>query len=157
MTNMRLAFFTVDSRWAMMMVVRFFISCSSAACTRRSLSESSELVASSNNRMGGSFSKARAMGNALPLAAGKARAFFTEKTVVPLRERADEFIGRGRHRGLLDIGVGCIRPAKADIFPGTLPNNTVSWGTNATCRRKATGSSCVTSLSSIRIRPDTGS
>ena len=58
---MRSACSTVDSRCAMMKVVRLRTSCASAAWMWRSASVSSAEVASSRMRMGASFSSARAM------------------------------------------------------------------------------------------------
>ena len=52
---------TVESLWAITKVVRPVISVSSASCTSRSDSESSELVASSSIRIRGSFNSALAI------------------------------------------------------------------------------------------------
>ena len=60
-TNISSAFLMVESRCAMAMVVRLFISRSRASCTSRSDSVSSADVASSRISMGGFFSMARAM------------------------------------------------------------------------------------------------
>src|SRR6185295_8863959 len=60
-TRIRSALRTVASLWAMTNVVRPCIRTCSARCTLASVMESSALVASSRMRMGGFFSKARAM------------------------------------------------------------------------------------------------
>ena len=51
----------VDSRWAIIMAVLFFMSSKIASCSCFSVSESRALVASSNTMMGASSRKARAM------------------------------------------------------------------------------------------------
>lgn len=58
---MRSAFRIVESRWAMAIVVRPSARRSSASWTARSVSLSSELVASSSTRTGGLRSRVRAM------------------------------------------------------------------------------------------------
>mmetsp|Transcript_12916 Transcript_12916/g.21926 ORF Transcript_12916/g.21926 Transcript_12916/m.21926 type:complete len:156 (+) Transcript_12916:245-712(+) len=58
---MRSAVRTVDSRCAITIVVRFWPRSLRAACTSRSVRESSALVASSSSTRGGSFSRHRAM------------------------------------------------------------------------------------------------
>src|SRR5690349_4158632 len=60
-TTIRSELMAVASRWAMTSVVRLRMSFSSASRTSRSLSESSELVASSSSRIGGFLRMARAM------------------------------------------------------------------------------------------------
>src|SRR5882672_990288 len=52
-TTIRSELIAVASRCAITIVVRLRIRCSRASCTTRSLSESSELVASSSSRIGG--------------------------------------------------------------------------------------------------------
>mmetsp|Transcript_47908 Transcript_47908/g.124381 ORF Transcript_47908/g.124381 Transcript_47908/m.124381 type:complete len:97 (+) Transcript_47908:3359-3649(+) len=61
MTKMISAFRTVDSLWAITIVVRPFITFSSASCTTASDLESSALVASSKSIMRGSRMMALAM------------------------------------------------------------------------------------------------
>ena len=60
-TTMRSACSMVDSRWAMTSVVRPAMARVMACCTRRSLSVSSALVASSSSSTGASLYSARAM------------------------------------------------------------------------------------------------
>ena len=60
-TMMRWALRMVDSRWAMMRVVRPLASSSKADWMRASVTESRAEVASSRMRMGGFFRKIRAM------------------------------------------------------------------------------------------------
>ena len=69
MTTMRSALRTVASRCAMIKVVRCCIRCSRASCTRRSLSASSELVASSSSRIGRILEDRPGNGESLPLSA----------------------------------------------------------------------------------------
>ena len=61
MTAMRSLPSTVESRWAMTMLVRPFMRCASESWMSASDSLSSALVASSRMRMRGSARKARAM------------------------------------------------------------------------------------------------
>ena len=61
MTAIRSAFRTVESRWAMMMVVRPWASFSKVSCSLASVTESRAEVASSRISTGGSFRKMRAM------------------------------------------------------------------------------------------------
>src|SRR5215475_2054929 len=60
-TNIRVALRMVASRCAITNVVRPFMTSSSAACTLASVNASSALVASSRIRIGGFFSRARAI------------------------------------------------------------------------------------------------
>ena len=82
----------------MHIVVRPFISSSSAACTARSDSVSSALVASSRNKDRRVFQDGPGDGNPLALAAGKRHPFFADDRVETFGLLRNEFTGVGMGR-----------------------------------------------------------
>ena len=114
-TRMRSQDSTVASRCAITSVVRPCISRVSATCTSVSLSASSEEVASSSSSSGASPQDRPRDGDALALAAGQRDAALADRRVVALRQLADEFGGRGILGRPLDLGVGGVGPAEADV------------------------------------------
>src|SRR6267378_4446856 len=90
----------VESRCAITRQVRFSMSRSSARCTSRSLSVSSALVASSNNRIGASLSKARAI---------------ADLGIVAARQVADEIVGARRFRRRLELLPGNVAQPVRDV------------------------------------------
>src|SRR5674476_1064880 len=106
----------VESRWAMMRVVRPVMSSSRPACTCRSALVSRELVASSSTRMGASLCSARAI--ALLLPSGQLEAALADLGVVPVREPVDERLYVGAAGGFLDrVLVGAARVTVRDVLP----------------------------------------
>src|SRR5438552_3087219 len=116
MTTILSACSTVDSRWAMTIDVAAWMTRSIACCTRRSDSLSSELVASSNNKMGGRPTIARASAT-LSLAAREPDAAVAHDRVVAVGELADEAVGVRDLRGADDIGFGEVGAAVRDVLP----------------------------------------
>ena len=92
---------TVDSRWAMTIVVRPSISRSKASWTWCSDSESSDEVASSSRMMGASRSMARAMAMRWRWPPESCVAAVGEHRVVAVVKRHDEVVRHGIARGLL--------------------------------------------------------
>ena len=105
----------VESRCAMQMVVRPFISSSSAACTARSDSVSSALVASSRTRIGAFFKTARAMAMRWRWPPESETPFSPMTAVEAFRFLHDEFVGVGVARGGDDFLVGRAEPAQFDV------------------------------------------
>jgi len=68
------------------------IRCSSASCTERSDSESSDEVASSRMRIGASLSSARAIAIRLPLAARHPHAQLADHRLVSSRKARDKIV-----------------------------------------------------------------
>ena len=114
-TRMRSQESTVASRCAITSVVRSAIRRSSAAWIRVSLSASSEEVASSSSSSGASRRIARAMRDALALAARQRHPALADRGVEFLRQPADEFERVRELGGALDLGVARLRPAEADV------------------------------------------
>src|ERR1051325_5992974 len=113
----------VDSRWAMMKVVRPCIRSLSAFWMRASVIASRALVASSRIRIGGFLSSARAMasrwgpppGKRVALAARQRRAALADQRFVALGLAQDEIMGLGEPRRLLDLGLRGVGLADAQV------------------------------------------
>ena len=118
MTTMRSALSTVARRCAMTSVVRPRRRRSSASCTSRSLSASSELVASSSSSTRGIAQDRAGDRDPLPLAAGQAHALLAEEGVEALGQAVEELARRGRVGCRAHLLVGGLRPAVAQVRPG---------------------------------------
>ncbi len=100
----------------MTIVVRRSISFSSACCTSSSLAASSELVASSSRRIGGSFRIARAIAMRWRWPPDKRIPRSPRNVSYPCGSVAQELVGFGGARRRLDLGIGRVGPAVADVL-----------------------------------------
>ena len=100
---MRSALMTLESRWAMMSVVRFSISRSSAAWMTDSFSASTLESASSRSRIDVSFSSARAIASLCRCPARQPDRALADDGVVALGQVRNELVGIGRAGGLLQL------------------------------------------------------
>ena len=82
----------------------------------RSLSASSALVASSSSRIGASRRIARAMATRCFWPPDSITPAFAQVGVIALRQRGQEIMRRGRPGGGLDLGIGRLGAAKADVL-----------------------------------------
>ena len=89
---------------------------SSARLMRASVSTSSALVASSRIRIGAFFEDGAGDGDALALAARQRGAALADDELVGAGLLGDEIVRLGQPRGLLDLGVGGLGPADADVL-----------------------------------------
>ena len=145
----------VERRWAMMIVVRPRMTVSSARRMRASVVASTDAVASSRIRTRGSASRARAIGDALPLAAREREAALADERVVAVGQRLDELVRLRLARGL-DRRPRRVAPGspKAMLAATVVENRNVSSATVAIApRRSARRRSRTSAPSSARGRP----
>ena len=112
---MRSAARIVESRWATMIVVRPTLSRSSASWTSRSDSLSSELVASSSSRIGGSLRIARAIATRWRWPPERRIPRSPTMVSYPSEQRRDERMGVGVAGGGLDLVLGRVEAAVPDV------------------------------------------
>ncbi len=141
----------------MMRAVRFFSGSASACWMRCSLSESSELVASSRMRIDGSFSSARAMRDALALAAGKLHAALADDRRVAFGKFFDEGVAGRQFRGRDYFLEGRRQAGRAMFSSIEPPKSRTSCGTMAIFARRSRRVRSPMGLSSTRTRPESTS
>ena len=96
-------------------VVRFCETRSSASWISFSVWLSSAEVASSSSRIGGCFEDGAGDGDALLLAAGEFQPALADLGLVALGRQADEAVDLRQPRRLLDLGIGRLPAAVADV------------------------------------------
>ena len=134
-------------------VVRFCDTRSSASWMSLSVWLSSAEVASSSSRIGGAFEDGAGDGDALLLAAGELQAALADLGLVAVRRQPDEAVDLREPRRLLDLGVGRVPAAVADVVADGVVEQ------HGVLRHHADGGAqrfCVTSRMSwpsIRMRP----
>ena len=115
-TRMRSQDSTVASRCAITSVVRWRINSSSAVCTSVSDSASSDEVASSSSNSGASRRIARAIAMRWRWPPDSVTPRSPSWRFEAAGQAADEFGGMGEIGGALDLGIGGVGPAEADVF-----------------------------------------
>ena len=113
----------------MMNVVRPAIRVFSARLTRASVAASSALVASSRIRIGGSFSRARAIASRCRWPPDRVDAALADLRVVTVRLADDELVRIGHAARTLHLFVRRIRVADTQVVADRRLNSRLSWNT----------------------------